>query len=148
MIAIFDIDGTICDTQSAEDICYSEAIREVTGIELKSCDWSIFQEPTSSGIIQQLLRDHKDAEEKEYRIKSRFVELLKKAQPNYPQDFTLISGAVEFIHYLKEERICDVAIATGGFDTEAQFKFECCGLELESFPHATSARKHITPLTA
>lgn len=152
MLAIFDIDGTICDTQSAEDLCYSTAIQEVTGIQLDSFDWSIFREPTSSGIVQQLLEDHRDAKAKEHRIKSRFVELLREAKPNYPQDFSPIEGAIEFIHYLRAERVCDVAIATGGFDTEAHFKLRCCGLDLESFPHATSSdtpeRRQIIPLAA
>jgi hypothetical protein len=32
-----------------------------------------------------------------------------------------------------------VAIATGGFDKEAEFKLACCGLRLGDFPHATAS---------
>ena len=150
MLAIFDIDGTICDTQKAEDLCYSRAILEVTGISLETLDWTQYQEPTSSGIVRDLLADDPNRKEKENRIKYRFVELLREAVPTHPQDFTPIEGAVEFINDLREGSEYSVAIATGGFDEEARFKLQCCGLDINDFPHATSSddsrRSSIIPL--
>ena len=152
MLAIFDIDGTICDTQKAEDDCYSKAILEVTGISLETLDWTQYQEPTSNGIVRALLVDDPNREEKENRIKNRFVELLREAVPTHPQDFTPIDGAVEFITELREKSEYSVAIATGGFDDEARFKLQCCGLDIDEFPYATSSddpkRSRIIPLAA
>lgn len=152
MLAIFDIDGTICDTQSAEDQCYSKAILEVTGISLETLDWSRYQEPTSSGIVRDLIADDPNRIEKENKIKNRFVELLREAVPTHPQDFIPIQGAVDFITELKEVSDFSVAIATGGFDDEARFKLKCCGLNIDDFPHATSSddpkRSNIIPLAA
>ncbi|MCH6255978.1 HAD hydrolase-like protein [Puniceicoccaceae bacterium K14] len=152
MLAIFDIDGTLCDSQQTEDICFSQTIKEILDIELTSAEWSNFPDPTSSGILKDLLKGQESNEEVEQAFKQRYLDFLKQAQPEYPQDFSPIEGAVEFLEVLKKQNICDIAIATGGFDTEAEFKLKCCGIDLHEYPHATSSdtpkRKDIIPLAA
>ena len=149
-LLVFDIDGTIIDTQNAEGECYAQAILDVTGISLASVDWSLYSEPTSSGILRGLLTGHANIEAIEQAVKAVFVERLRQAQPHYPDDFLPIPGVEAFITQLKEQGEFDVAIATGGFDTEAAFKLQCCGFHLPDFPHATSsdtpARRDIIPL--
>ena len=152
MLAIFDIDGTICDTQEVEGACYARAIEQVTGRSLSTLDWTAYDEPTSSAIVRDLLVGDSAAERKEEEIKAEFVRLMEEERPNFPADFSPILGAVEFIERLKKEDICSVAIATGCFDESARFKLRCCGIELEAFPFATSSdtprRRDIIPLAA
>jgi phosphoglycolate phosphatase-like HAD superfamily hydrolase len=152
MLAIFDIDGTICDTQDVEGRCYAMAIELVTGVSLATLDWSAYDEPTSSAIVRQLLAGDSAAKEKEDRIKSEFCRLLQEEQPKFPGDFVAIAGAIEFLARLSAEKLCDVAIASGCFDITAKFKLECCGIALDRFPHATSSdtsrRGDIIPLAA
>ncbi len=139
MLAIFDIDGTICDTQEVEGKCYANAIRQATGISLETLEWTAYPEPTSSGIVRHLLADDPAGAEKEEEIKHLFVDMLGKALPKFPGDFSPLNGAVEFLDCLKTESVCSVAIATGGFDSEAEFKLNSCGISLHDFPHATSS---------
>jgi beta-phosphoglucomutase-like phosphatase (HAD superfamily) len=139
MLAIFDNDGTICDTQEVEGACYAQAILRVTGISLSTLDWAAYPEPTSSAIVRDLLAGTFAAEEKEDAIKKEFVRLLEQERPKSPGDFTPLAGAIEFIHRLKVEKICSVAIATGCFDDSARFKLHCCGINLDAFPFATSS---------
>lgn len=152
MLAIFDIDGTICDTQEVEGRCYVRAIERVTGRSLSTLDWSAYDEPTSSAIVRDLLAGDSAAERKEEEIKAEFVRLLEEERPKFPGDFSPIPGAVEFIERLRKEDSYSVAIATGCFDASARFKLRCCGLALEAFPHATSSdtprRRDIIPLAA
>lgn len=152
MLAIFDIDGTICDTQAVEGRCYVEAVERVTGIRISSSDWTRFVEPTSSGMVLELLKDDPEAALKGEQVKEHYVEMLKEERPRHPMDFSPLPGAVEFVQMLSESDFCSVAIATGGFDTEAEFKLQCCGLSLHDFPHATSSdtptRRAILPLAA
>jgi len=152
MLAIFDNDGTICDTQDVEGACYARAIEHVTGRSLSTLDWTYYDEPTSSAIVRKLLGDDPGAVAQEERIKREFVRLLEEAYPKYPGDFTQIPGAVQFIKRLMDEKICSVAIATGCFDTSARFKLHCCGVALDRFPHATSSdtprRRDIISLAA
>jgi beta-phosphoglucomutase-like phosphatase (HAD superfamily) len=152
MLAVFDNDGTICDTQEVEGACYAKAIERVTGRSLSTLDWTTYKEPTSTAIIRDLLDDDPSAPAKEEEIKHEFLRLLEAERPNSPGDFSPIAGAVQFIERLRREKICSVAIATGCFDLSAKFKLRCCGLTLSDFPHATSSdvprRKEIIPLAA
>jgi phosphoglycolate phosphatase-like HAD superfamily hydrolase len=152
LLAIFDNDGTICDTQDVEGRCYANAIAYVTGRSLSTLDWTTYDEPTSSAIVRDLLAGDPDALAKEEAIKIEFLRLLQKERPRFPGDFTPLPGVVEFITRLRQDAICSVAIATGCFDTSARFKLECCGITLGDFPHATSSdtprRREIIPLAA
>jgi len=138
MLLIFDNDGTICDTQQVEGHCYAKAIQCVTGLSLSTVDWNTFHEPTSSAIVRHLLAADAEWQDKEARIKQEFCRLLREAQPQFPADFSPLPGAIEFIERVRSEG-APVAIATGGFDQEAEFKLACCGLKLEDFPHATAS---------
>src|SRR5215468_7695976 len=100
MLAVFDNDGTICDTQDVEGRCYALAIERVTGLSLSTLDWTIYEEPTSSAIVRQLLVGDSAAREKEELIKSEFCRLLQQERPNSPGDFMPIAGAIEFIDRL------------------------------------------------
>jgi phosphoglycolate phosphatase-like HAD superfamily hydrolase len=139
MLAIFDNDGTICDTQDAESDCYARAIEAVTGRALATLDWTKYEESTSTAIVRGLLAGDPAAEEKEERIAREFVRLLQEVRPKSPGDFAPLAGAVEFMGRLKQEAVCSVAIATGGFAAEARYKLQCCGLALDEYPHATSS---------
>lgn len=152
MLAIFDIDGTVCDTQEVEGRCYAQAFEEVCGISLETLDWTLYPEPTSSGIVRSILGDDSELATKEPAFRDRFVALLAEEQPKFPGDFIPIDGAVEFIAKLSAEKGITVAFATGGFDTEAAFKLKCCEIDIAEYPHATSSdtprRRDIIPLSA
>jgi len=152
VLAVFDNDGTICDTQNAEGACFARAIERVTGRSLATLDWGAYQEPTSNGIVCGLLTGEPEAEPKIEAIENEFVRLLEEAKLKFPADFSPLVGAVQFIERLKREAVCSVAIATGCFASSARFKLRCCGIALEDFPHATSSdtprRRDIIPLAA
>jgi beta-phosphoglucomutase-like phosphatase (HAD superfamily) len=139
MLAIFDNDGTICDTQESEGRCFSLAIERVTGRPLASTDWTRYSDPTSTSMVRELLIGDIEANEKEERIKSEFCRLLREEQPKFPHDFSPIPGAVEFLERLEADSVCALAIATGCFDVSARFKLECCGVRLDRYPYATAS---------
>jgi phosphoglycolate phosphatase-like HAD superfamily hydrolase len=152
MIAIFDNDGTICDSQEAEDLCFARAIEHVTGIPLQSLDWTTYEEPTSTAIVRMLLAGDSAGEEKERRIEEDYLRRLEEARPQYPDNFVPLPGAVPFIERLKAEGICSVALATGCFAATAKYKLQCCGIAMGDYPHASSSdtprRRDIIPLAA
>ena len=152
MLAVFDNDGTICDTQEVEGRCFAQAIEQVTGRSLANVDWTTYEEPTSTAIVREFLKGEPSAEGKESQIKQAFLKLLQEEQPKFPADFSPLPGAISFIQRLKAEDICSVAIGTGCFDTSAAFKLQCCGIRLDDFPNATSSdttrRRDILALAA
>ena len=151
-LVIFDIDGTICDSQETEEACYARAIESVTGQPLATTDWVVYEEPTGSGIIREILVDDPKIHDKEAAIKAEFVRLLESEQPQHPEEFSPIPGVIEFIKKLQEKEGYAVAIATGCFDASAAFKLRCCGIDVEDYPFASSSdtpcRRDIFPLAA
>lgn len=152
MLAIFDNDGTICDTQEVEGRCLALAIERVSGRSLASVDWTTYVEPTSTAIIRDLLAGDPAAEEMEGRITAEFCRLLEEERPRCPGDFLPIPGAVEFLRRIEREGVCALAIASGCFEASARFKLECCGIFLDHYPYATStdtpSRREIISLAA
>ncbi len=151
MLAIFDVDGTIIDSQGVEGECYAAAIAAVSGHEIPTDDWARFAEPTSSGIVRELLAGHPRSAAMEDEIRQDFVRRLHEAQPRFPAEFSGIRGIASFFEALRRAGI-SIAIATGGFRDEAAFKLQCGGWRLDDFPHATSSdtprRRDIIALAA
>jgi beta-phosphoglucomutase-like phosphatase (HAD superfamily) len=139
MLAVFDNDGTICDTQEVEGRCFARAIAEVIGRSLPTTDWSAYEETTCAAIARELLAGDRAARTTEAAIERAFVRLLVAERPSFPGDFCPLRGAISFIQRLKADRICAVAIATGCFAASARFKLQCCGITLDDYPHATSS---------
>jgi beta-phosphoglucomutase-like phosphatase (HAD superfamily) len=152
MLAVFDNDGTLCDSQEVEGRCYAQAIESITGKKLFTLDWAAYEEPTSSAMVQDFLVGDPLAPEKEEAIKWEFLRRLKAERTHFPGDFTPLRGAVQFLVRLQTDGICPVALATGCFDITARFKLRCCGIAMEDFPHASSSdtprRRDILPLAA
>jgi beta-phosphoglucomutase-like phosphatase (HAD superfamily) len=152
MLAIFDNDGILCDSQEVEGRCYTDAIENITGISLTTLDWTSYPEPTSAAIVRNLLESAPDAREKERAVERAFLRRMEAERSRFPGDFLLLAGAASFLERLRQERICTVAIATGCFATSARYKLSCCGLSLDDFPHATSSdtprRRDIISLAA
>lgn len=88
MLAIFDVDGTIIDSQGVEGECYAAAIAAVSGHEIPTDDWARFAEPTSSGIVRELLAGHPRSAAMEDEIRQDFVRRLHEAQPRFPAEFS------------------------------------------------------------
>ncbi len=139
MLAVFDVDGTLCDTQGSDGLCFGGAVEQVTGRSFGAQDWTAYDEPTGTAIARELLAGDPDAGAKEAAIKAEFLRRLEARQPLAPDEFKPLPGAAAFVARLRREAICDVAIATGCFDVSARFKLRCCGIDLDAFPHATSS---------
>ena len=153
-LAVFDNDGTLCDTQDVEGRCYAEAILRVTGKSLRTLDWENYEEPTSSCMVRDLLAGEPQsaALALELAVEEEFTRLLSVEHPQFPGDFTALPGAVEFLHRLESAGHCRTAIATGCFAKSARFKLQCCGIDLDRLPHASSSdtprRRDILSLAA
>lgn len=57
-LAIFDIDGTLTDTNGVDDECYRAAVGEAIGVAEGDIDWSGAAHVTDSEIFQWLCRVH------------------------------------------------------------------------------------------
>jgi len=53
-LVVFDIDGTLTDTNKVDGVCYWQAVREVLGLAQEQPDWSGFRHVTDVGIAAEI----------------------------------------------------------------------------------------------
>ena len=79
-LAIFDIDGTLTDTNAADNACFLQAFEESLGIRNIDTDWTSYRYSTDSGIVSEILGRHRRrADQEDVEVpRTRFVELLEE----------------------------------------------------------------------
>ena len=128
-LALFDLDGTLTDTNAVDGECYVEAMLTELGCVLNP-DWATYQHCTDAGIAHEALSNFfgRPASSEEIdRLRERFVALLEDRLAEDPSRFAVIPGAAALLSRLQEEgwHLC---IATGGWSRSAELKRRAAGL--------------------
>jgi phosphoglycolate phosphatase-like HAD superfamily hydrolase len=138
---MFDLDGTLVDSNAIDSQCYLQALADVFGFDLDKIDrnWGNYPHITDAGILQTLCqtelgRDPTPVELCAYQ--QRFLELLKIAISQQP--LQSIAGAGDILARLNQDPDYAIAIATGAWKQTAQFKLQQVGLDEIAIPMACS----------
>jgi len=136
---IFDIDGTLLESATADDALYRDAVSNVLGPVRFRAALEDYDHVTDSGILAQVLADNALPSEPDPSapVRARFVELLRGyIDDNGP--FPEIPGASSVVQSLLESESHAVAIATGGWGASARLKLETAGFPLNGIPIASA----------
>jgi phosphoglycolate phosphatase-like HAD superfamily hydrolase len=139
-LAVFDIDGTLCDTNAVDDACFVQAVSELIAVEPAQIDWSDAPHITDSGLLDWLCAKHRSRPPESSEVESvlgRFLELLQERVASCPHLFRAIPGAPEALAFLAQTG-WDVALATGGWRLCAQLKLAHIGLAPDAYILATA----------
>jgi phosphoglycolate phosphatase-like HAD superfamily hydrolase len=131
-LAIFDIDGTLTDTNGVDDECYRSAVSETLGIPASSIDWTGAAHVTDSEIFQFLCGVHGQGlppDSALARARTRFIDLLTTALASEPTRFAEVAGAAAAIAAIRGNGWC-VALATGGWGPSARLKLRAARIAL------------------
>jgi phosphoglycolate phosphatase-like HAD superfamily hydrolase len=128
-LAIFDLDGTLTDTNAVDEECYVEAASTGLGLVLNP-DWTTYRHCTDAGIAHEALATFfgRPASAREIDCwREGFVALLEYHLAQDPSRFSAIPGAIALLSRLQEEgwHLC---IATGGWSKSAELKRRAAGL--------------------
>ena len=144
---IFDIDGTLTETNAIDSECFVQTVSEVLGVKDFDTDWSNYQFVTDSGVAQEISQRYCDRPMSGSLMKAfdaRLFDLLR-AQPD--SVFREVPGARNFIEKLKGSPDFAVAFATGAHRISASHKLQTAGFDIEGIPLASSSdavvREHI-----
>jgi Predicted phosphatases len=132
-LAIFDIDGTLTDTNGVDDECYRTTIADTLGLSPEAIDWSGAAHVTDSEIFRWLCAAHQrsvPSPGEMARARSQFVERLTAALEHAPMRFASIVGAPTMLRELVERGWC-VAVATGGWGPSARLKLRVAELAID-----------------
>jgi phosphoglycolate phosphatase-like HAD superfamily hydrolase len=136
-LVIFDIDGTLCYSQSADDICFITAFKKAANIEINNTDWNSYEHATEYSIACKLITKELDKRADPVLlelVKENYLCELKNAFYSDKSSFIAVPGALELIEHLKNHPNYRVAIATGGFYRSAKYKLDTLGFHIEDIP--------------
>jgi phosphoglycolate phosphatase-like HAD superfamily hydrolase len=138
-LAIFDVDGTLTETNHVDDICFLQALNDAHSITDVNTDWAGYPHTTDSAIYSDIFRERLNrrpvAADIE-KFKNRFVCLLEDNLVKDPALFTEIAGAPLMLRQLNQEPEWRVTIASGGWRISAALKLKVADIDLNNFPGA------------
>jgi putative acetyltransferase len=140
-LAIFDIDGTLTESVTVDEVCFVQAFRDVLGIERINTNWLDYHFQTDSGLALEICRQHlgrAPVHAELNRLQSRFAKLLCAAVEEAGQPIRQIPGAAPILRWLRAHAQWHVAIATGGWAVSARFKLASAGLPVDGLPWASA----------
>lgn len=144
-LIIFDIDGTLTQTNAVDSKCFARVIEEILQIKDINTDWPSYQYSTDSGILIEIFKSflQRTPSTKEITlIKNRYVDYLKQAWINDKSLYAPIPGADVIFQQIMNMTDWNIAIATGGWKPSALFKLESAAIPHAELPKAF-AEDHI-----
>jgi phosphoglycolate phosphatase-like HAD superfamily hydrolase len=142
-LVMFDIDGTLTETQEIDATCFVQALRDVFGFTDVNTDWSTYRHCSDSAILDELFelrRGRSPLPEEISACQARFVSLLTHAAAIHP--FKPIEGARDILARLMNDPRFAISLASGGWECSARLKLASAGLDLASVPAAFSDDGH------
>lgn len=140
-LAVFDIDGTLTETNEVDDRCFVEAFgasHQITDIET---DWTKYAHVTDSGLASEIFKQKlgRPPNEKDFLdFKRHFIENLNEYASEDETLFAEVSSAKAMLEKLKLEKNWIVALATGSFYDSAELKLEKAKINVKNFPIGTA----------
>lgn len=130
-LIVFDIDGTLTDTNEVDGLSFSKAMSTVFGVHEITTDWADYEHTTDSGILRQLLREELKQEataEVLAPFKKAFVSYLEEARTQNHRYFSEVPGSSKIFETILSSTDWGVAIATGAWEASARFKLSSSGV--------------------
>lgn len=127
---IFDIDGTLCDTNAVDDDCYREAAAVALDVAPAQIDWTDAPHMTDPGIARWLwnrLRARPPTPDEITRLQLAFLQRLKAQLVGHAQRFRAVRGAPALLENLRAAGVV-LGIGTGGWRVSAELKLGTAGL--------------------
>ena len=137
-VVVFDLDGTLIDTDNFDAALYAAAVRDIVGdIEIDS-SWRRYRHVTDAGVLAEIVAelDLPNSEQVASRVRDRFGTLVR-AYLEAGNACVEIPGAKAALEGL-ERNGCRVGIATGGWGHTARMKLKRAGFAADRFPLVSS----------
>ena len=140
-LVVFDIDGTLTNTNLEDGRCYWRAICEVLGLSSEQPEWSAFRHVTDVGIAAELCERHLHRELTSVDIEAfgrRLATLLEVGMVEKDPRAYQIPGSAEILSILAKSFDLALALATGGLQASAELKLRRANLLNPFIPMASS----------
>lgn len=140
-LILFDIDGTLVDSDEFDSELFVRAVREVLGVDIGD-DWSVYRNVTDGGILDEIM-DNAGLKAGRARIHSEvktvFAGLVSEYLDERGGRLPEIEGAGAFLAELESLSEVSMALATGGWEETARMKLRAASLDRYSLPLASGS---------
>ena len=119
-LIVFDIDGTLTNTNRVDSSFFEKAILDILPISSIDTEWNNYKHSTDAGILIEIIRSKlaRDPMPNEIEtIKNRFVSYLENTFSENPSHCVPINGA-QIIFEKISQLGWDIGIATGGWKNQ------------------------------
>jgi phosphoglycolate phosphatase-like HAD superfamily hydrolase len=140
-LIMLDVDGTLTLSYEYDREIMGQAIADVLGCQTVDADLTGYVNKTSSGVTMEAIQRHTGRNPEPEEIEAVKSNVLKRLQNMYresPWIFKEVPGALRFLERLRKFTGAGIAIATGGWRSEALFKLGSSGLNVDGIPMGTS----------
>lgn len=140
---IFDIDGTLLQSNRLDDETYTSAIHDVLGpVQLRE-SWSYYKNVSGSGTLLEILGDNniRDTGGVLRAVEKAFIARISKHIENHGPIME-VPGAKDFVSKLVSSRDYQIAYATAGWLGSARLKLKSSQFPVDGIPLA-SCNDHI-----
>ncbi len=141
-LVMFDIDGTLTDTNDVDYACTVRALSEVFGVDASGTDWTEYENSTDRGCIEEFARRHLGrpaTEEEADRTKELYLEILVQRTRTSPELFEPIPGAIGMLEHLQRLPDTVVSLATGAIQESSKIKLGSAGFSCDTIPMASGS---------
>jgi len=124
-LAIFDIDGTLVDSNAVDSACFLATFESAFGIPAADADWRDYRHHTDRGLTHEFLQRawaREPAEEDIARHRQAFIAALRGQITSLEE----VRGARDFLDFLTK-RGWEIALATGAWSASARLKLAAAG---------------------
>lgn len=138
-LIIFDIDGTLTQTNKVDSQCFAQAIKDILKISDINTNWSSYQYSTDSGLLKEIYQHFLQREptvDEEKIIQQHFVNYLKQEWINDKTRYAVVPGADTIFNEISYIGNWHIGIATGGWQQSALFKLEAAAIAHTTLPKA------------
>ncbi|MEO0510936.1 MAG: HAD family hydrolase [Verrucomicrobiota bacterium] len=138
-LIIFDIDGTLTQTNTVDTLCFTEALATFFDTSDFDTDWKNYKHVSDSGITKEIAKrlwGRSLTAEESSQLEELFISILSAHPAN---SFAPILGAERFIELLKKTETYQIALATGCWKSSAIHKLEKAKIDHTNVPLATSS---------
>ncbi len=140
-LAVFDIDGTLTETNEVDGECFVKAFASSHRISDVDTDWAKYNYVTDSGIFSEIFKNKFERSPSEQEIllfKNCFIKGLSEFADKDKTLFAEIPNAKTMLETLNLEKDWAITFATGCFYDSAELKLEKAHLNIKDFPIATA----------
>jgi phosphoglycolate phosphatase-like HAD superfamily hydrolase len=139
-LIIFDIDGTLTNTNHIDSVCFEKAILDTLSISSIDTNWHKYKYLTDWGIVCEIIQEKLNrvpTSEEIETIRDTFVTYLEAA---FVKDNSLcvpINGAQNIFENISILG-WDIGIATGGWEKSAILKLKTAQIQYQNVPIGNS----------